>query len=77
MDYEYKIGLEIYNSFLEMAYEIYKLDWLLSRGYKTEQELENSREMYVCYNEFLDNEFVEYRNEYCDIAREFIEGFKK
>lgn len=74
----WEIICEIYNSFLKMSYEIYKLNWLIARPHlqnKTFEELESGGECYVCFDEFVDNEFTEYRDWYCNEVRKWAKGY--
>ena len=56
----------------KLLYEYYKKDWCLSRGYslsEIDEEIGINGECYVCFEEFLDNEYQD--DEYIEtLARE-------
>lgn len=65
IDFEYTPTIT-YEEYLYKAYDRYKQDWCNQRGYKLEdvelaesEDLPYHDEMYVCLDEFEDNEFLD------------------
>lgn len=77
MNYNLKIQTEMAEHIWKLAYDIYKLEWLRNRPYlqnKTEEELEQGGEIYVCFNEFTDCEYKEDKNMYIKKILNYIES---
>lgn len=64
--------MNIHRLYCELAYEIYKQDWVDGHNKmgKTEKELEEENEIYVCLDEFIDNEYNVCREYYRNRIKE-------
>lgn len=75
----FKTEIQKENLVRQLCYEMYKLDWLFTRPHLqglSKEELESIGEIYVCFNEFVDNEFAEYRNTYIDALIDYVQEWR-